>query len=145
MATAVRYALVQANLDVPMTESIDTIRQAGLDKYCRLLRTAAAEGAHLAVLPELFALPYFCRTTDARWYAAAEPLVGGPTIEPLRGLARELGLVLVAPFYERCDVRRFNSAAVIDADGSVLGVYDTHHAQICNPASYEALPIDAQP
>ncbi len=137
MATAVRYALVQANLDVPMTESIDTIRQAGLDKYCRLLRTAAAEGAHLAVLPELFALPYFCRTTDARWYAAAEPLVGGPTIEPLRGLARELGLVLVAPFYERCDGRRFNSAAVIDADGSVLGVYRKHHVPSCHADSYE--------
>ena len=55
MAPSVRYALVQANLDVPMTEPIDAIRRGGLNKYGGMLRQAAAGGARLAVLPELFA------------------------------------------------------------------------------------------
>src|SRR5919197_3757472 len=127
MSASVRYALLQANLEAPMTEPIEAIRQAALDKYCRLLREAAAGGARLAVLPELFALPYFCRTTDTRWYDAAETLPDGPTIQPLRRLARELELVLIAPLYERCGDRRYNSAAVVDADGQVLGIYRKHH------------------
>src|SRR5919197_1875057 len=137
MSASVRYALLQANLEAPMTEPIEAIRQAALDNYCRLLREGAAGGARLAILPELFALPYFCRRTDPRWYEAAETLPDGPTIQPLRRLARELGLVLIAPLYERCAERRYNSAAVIDADGELLGVYRKHHVPSCHADSYE--------
>src|SRR5437667_7428942 len=115
MSNIVRYALLQASHAVPMSAPIEVIRQAALARYTELLREAAAGGARLAVLPELFALPYFCRTTDARWYAAAEPLPDGPTTTRLRCLARELGMVVVAPLYERTGLRRFNTAVVIDA------------------------------
>jgi dTDP-4-amino-4,6-dideoxygalactose transaminase/predicted amidohydrolase len=137
MSNTVRYALLQASHAVPMSAPIETIRQAAVARYTELLREAAAGGARLAVLPELFALPYFCRTTDPRWYAAAEPLPDGPTTTHLRCLARELGLVIIAPVYERTQLRRFNTAAVIDADGDLLGVYRKHHIPSCHQDNYE--------
>ena len=71
----------------------------------------------MLALPELFNTPYFATATDPRWYAAAEPIPEGPTTGLMRELARRHGMVIVAPFYEQAGAARYNSAAVIDADG----------------------------
>ena len=91
------------------------------------VRDAASKGAQVICLKELFNAPYFCKTLDASRFDIAEP-VPGPTTEALAEVAKELAVVLVVPIYERqaAGVYR-NSAAVIDADGSVLGVYRKMH------------------
>ncbi len=91
------------------------------------VREAAARGAQIVCLKELFNAPYFCKALKQEYFNFAEP-VPGPTTEALRALAAELGIVLVIPIYEReaAGVYR-NSAVVIDADGTMLGTYRKMH------------------
>lgn len=137
MRETVRCALIQAGHQVPMTAPIDEIRDAALDKYMQLIEEAAAAGAQIVALPELFTMPYFCRATSARWYAAAESLSDGHTMTRLQPLATRHGIVLIVPLYEAAGNRRFNTAAVIDADGSLRGVYRKHHVPTYHTGNYE--------
>jgi N-carbamoylputrescine amidase len=91
------------------------------------IREAAARGAQIVCLKELFNAPYFAKSQKHERFDIAEP-IPGPTTERMRGLARELGIVLIVPIFERQarGVYR-NSAAIIDADGSVLGAYRKMH------------------
>ncbi|MEV6657955.1 nitrilase-related carbon-nitrogen hydrolase [Nocardia fluminea] len=90
-------------------------------------REAAAQGAQVICFQELFYGPYFCQLQDAKFYEYAES-VPGPTTERFAALAAELNLVIVAPVYEReMDGLLYNTAVVIDADGSYLGKYRKHH------------------
>lgn len=136
MADIVRCALIQARHELPMSAPIAEIREAALAKYTRLIEHAAAAGARIVGLPELFAAPYFCRVTDTRWYAAAETLAG-PTATRMRALAKRLGIVLIVPIYEAAGRRHYNSAAVVDADGCLLGVYRKHHVPSYHSGNYE--------
>jgi N-carbamoylputrescine amidase len=87
------------------------------------VREAAARGARIACLPELFNTMYFCVETRPEYFDWAEP-VPGPTTERMGALARELSIVLIAPVFERApDGRYFNCAAVLGPDGRVLGKY----------------------
>lgn len=91
------------------------------------VRSAHARGAQVICLQELFNAPYFCKSLDIDWFDLAEP-IPGPTTERMRALARELEVVLVVPIYERQAAGLYrNSAAVIDADGTLLGVYRKMH------------------
>jgi N-carbamoylputrescine amidase len=93
----------------------------------RLVREASARGAHLILIPELFEGHYFCEDQRAEHFARAKPLVGHPTIEHFQKLARELSVVIPMSFYERDGNALYNSCAIIDADGMVLGVYRKSH------------------
>ena len=93
----------------------------------RLVREAAGRGAQIICLKELFATPYFCKAQRSERFDLAEP-VPGPTTDAMQRLARELSVVIVAPFFERQAAGLYrNSAAVIDADGALLGVYRKMH------------------
>ncbi len=100
---------------------------ANLDSAERLVREAAAGGARLVLLQELFETPYFCRTQRPEHLALARPVDGNPVVERFRSLARELGVVLPVSFFERAGQAHFNSIAIVDADGSLLGVYRKSH------------------
>lgn len=90
-------------------------------------REAAAQGAQVICFQELFYGPYFCQLQDTKYYEYAES-VPGPTTERFAALAAELNMVIVLPVYEReMDGLLYNTAAVIDADGSYLGKYRKHH------------------
>jgi N-carbamoylputrescine amidase len=93
----------------------------------RLVRDAAARGAQIICLKELFNRPYFCKSQHSERFDYAEP-IPGPTTDRMQALARELEVVLIVPLFERqaAGVYR-NSAAIIDADGSLLGVYRKMH------------------
>lgn len=93
----------------------------------RLVRDAAGRGARLILIPELFEDRYFCEDQRAEHLAKARPLAGHPTVEHFAAVARELSVVLPISFYERSGNELFNSCAVVDADGSVLGVYRKSH------------------
>ena len=93
----------------------------------RLVRDAAERGADVVLLQELFETPYFPIDQDAGRFALARPLAGHPTVDRLGRLARELGVVVPVSFFERANNAFFNTVAVVDADGSVLGVYRKTH------------------
>lgn len=93
----------------------------------KLVRDAAAKGANVILLQELFEGYYFCQDELPEFYARALPAKDHPTIEHFRGVARELGVVLPVSFYEEAGNARFNSIAIIDADGKDLGVYRKSH------------------
>jgi N-carbamoylputrescine amidase len=93
----------------------------------RLVRVAAARGAQIICLKELFNAPYFCKSQQSERFDLAEA-IPGPTTTAMAQLAKELALVLIVPVFERQGPGVYrNSAAVIDADGTVLGVYRKMH------------------
>jgi N-carbamoylputrescine amidase len=98
-----------------------------LDAAERLVREAAARGAGLVLLQELFESRYFCVTEEPRHLALARPFEGNTVIARFAALARELGVVLPIPFFERAGQAHFNSVALADADGRVLGLYRKSH------------------
>src|SRR5258707_10639925 len=101
--------------------------KANLDASVARVREAAARGAQVICLKELFNAPYFCKSQKYERFDMAEP-IPGPTTAVMQKLAAELGVVLIAPIFERQAAGIYrNSAAVIDADGSLLGVYRKMH------------------
>lgn len=92
-----------------------------------LIRKAAARGAQLILLQELFETPYFCQKENAAYYAYAEELEKSRAVTRFSRLAGELQVVLPLSFYERKNNALYNSLAMIDADGTVLGTYRKSH------------------
>ena len=100
---------------------------ANLERAIVGVRRAHERGAQIICLQELFNAPYFCKSLDINWFDLAEP-IPGPTTARMQALARELSVVLIVPIYERQAAGLYrNSAAVIDADGALLGVYRKMH------------------
>jgi beta-ureidopropionase len=98
-------------------------REVNVTTAIRLVRQAAGQGARIVCLPELFSTMYFCVETRREYFDWAEP-IPGPTIDRMAAVARETGIVLIAPVFERApDGRFYNAAAVIDPDGRVIGKY----------------------
>ncbi len=91
------------------------------------MRRAAARGAQLILLPELFETPYFCIEQDARHLALARPAATSAAVQHFIPIARELGVVLPISFFEHAGAAYFNSIAILDADGTNLGVYRKSH------------------
>lgn len=102
-------------------------RQSNIAKAEALIRDAAAAGANIIQIQELFETPYFAQIEDFEYLELARPREGNPTIEYMRALAKELRVVLPISFYEDAEVVRYNTTAVIDADGSILGYYRKTH------------------
>jgi N-carbamoylputrescine amidase len=100
---------------------------ANLDRAEALVREAAAGGAQIVLLQELFASEYFCKDESSRFFGLAQPFEGSPLVARFASLARELGLVLPVSFFERSAQVHFNSLTVVDADGRVLGLYRKSH------------------
>jgi N-carbamoylputrescine amidase len=112
-----------AAVQMSMTDDVD--RNVATAE--RLVREAAASGAQIILIPELFEGLYFCVDQLPEHFARARPVDGHPTVEHFRRLAAELGVVLPVSIYERAGQATFNSVAMIDTDGSVLGVYRKSH------------------
>jgi beta-ureidopropionase len=127
---SVRIALLQMNCS--------GIRAQNLARAEQMIRKAAQEKAQILLLPEVFHELFFITDLNSKYFDAAEP-IPGPITDMMRNLAAELGVVIVAPVYE--SVGRsvyYNSAAVIDADGTLLGVYRKNHIPL-NTLFYEKL------
>ena len=92
-----------------------------------LVRQAAAKGAQIVLLPELFERPYFCQERRYDYYDYALPLHENPAVKRFSEVCRDLELVMPISFYEKDGTRLFNSVAMLDADGSILGVYRKTH------------------
>jgi beta-ureidopropionase len=115
--------------------SVAKIQQAALDAPA-LHRRGRRKGVQILCLQEIFNGPYFCPGQD-RWYEAAEP-VPGPTTDLLQEIAKKHSMVIVVPVYEREQAGvYYNTAAVIDADGTYLGKYRKTHIPQVNPGFWE--------
>jgi N-carbamoylputrescine amidase len=106
-----------------------------LDRAEQLVRQAAAKGAQVILLQELFATPYFCIEQDHQHQALAQPYPDSAILQRFAALAGELGVVLPLSWYERAGNAFFNSLTVADADGRLLGVYRKTH--IPNAIGYQ--------
>jgi len=93
----------------------------------RLVREAAAQGARIILIPELFEGPYFCKDQLPENLDRARPLVGHPTIEQFAAIAKELDVVLPLSVYERAGQVLFNTVVIVDGDGTTLGYYRKSH------------------
>ncbi|WP_421709300.1 N-carbamoylputrescine amidase [Algihabitans sp.] len=100
---------------------------ANLDKAEALVWEAAGRGAQVILLQELFETPYFCPDQKQELFALARPLADNPVIARFAALAKELGVVLPISFFERANNAHYNALAMIDADGTVLGLYRKSH------------------
>jgi beta-ureidopropionase len=138
MPRIVRGGLIQATLSEPGTAPIEKIKKSMVDKHVAMIEKAAGKGAQVVCLQELFYGPYFCCDQDTKWYSLVEKIPEGPTTQLMCKLAKKLGIVLVVPMYEE-DMPGvyYNSAAVINADGSYLGKYRKMHIPHVAPGFWE--------
>lgn len=101
--------------------------QENINKAEKMVREAADNDANIVLLPELFERQYFCQEKRYDYYDYALPLEKNPAVNRFKEVAKELGVVIPVSFYERDIDRLFNTVAMIDADGSVLGIYRKTH------------------
>ncbi|MBT3557799.1 MAG: N-carbamoylputrescine amidase [Rhodospirillales bacterium] len=93
----------------------------------KLVRSAAAQGAQVVLLQELFQNQYFCQVEDPAFYALAKPFEGNEVLAHFQALAKELSVVLPVSFFEKATNAHFNSLAIMDATGECLGIYRKSH------------------
>lgn len=128
MPRLIRSGLIQ--LSLPKTEgegTIEEIKQAMLDKHLAYIDEAGKKGVQILCMQEIFNTPYFCPGQDPKWYASAET-IPGPTTDLLAQYAKKYQMVIIAPLYEKEQAGvLYNTAAVIDADGTYLGKYRKNH------------------
>jgi N-carbamoylputrescine amidase len=99
-----------------------------VDKHIKYAEQAADDGARVMCFQEIFNTPYFCQVQETEHFDSAEPIPDGPTMQKMLRLARDTEMVLVVPMFEKADEGfYYNTAAVIDADGSYLGKYRKTH------------------
>ena len=115
----VTVAAIQMQMAAEVSENIR--------KAEKLVREAVGQGAQVILLPELFERPYFCQQRQYEFYDYATALEENPAVRHFQSIARDLEIVMPISFYEKDGTRLFNSIAMLDADGNVLGVYRKTH------------------
>ncbi|MEK9941830.1 MAG: nitrilase-related carbon-nitrogen hydrolase, partial [Gammaproteobacteria bacterium] len=127
-----KSGLIQMSLKASTGDTPEQIRDAMLAAHLPLIDRAGAEGVQILCFQEVFTQPYFCPSQDAKWYAAAEAIPGGYTVSLMQEYAKKHNMVIIVPIYEEeMTGVYYNTAAVIDADGSYLGKYrKTHLPQV---------------
>ncbi len=119
MTRTLRVAALQAAFGDDMSANIRTVE--------KLIRASALDGAQIILPPELFQGPYFCKREETRWFAHAFPYREHPVVTALTPLARELGVVLPLSIYEKAGQEYYNSLVMVDADGTIMGLYRKSH------------------
>jgi N-carbamoylputrescine amidase len=138
MPRIVKAGLIQASHACSTDESIETIRDANVAKHVEIIEQAGREGVQILCMQEIFTGPYFCAEQTTRWYDATEKIPDGPTTKLMQELAKKHKMVIVVPLYEEETTGvYYNTAAVIDADGSYLGKYRKNHIPHTAPGFWE--------
>lgn len=130
--------LIQASNPInDESRPVAAIQAAMLEKHLPLIEEAGKRGVQILCLQEIFNGPYFPPSQDPRWYDAAEP-VPGPTVERMQAISKKYGMAMIVPVYEReMPGVYYNTAAVLDHDGSYLGKYRKSHIPHCQPGFFE--------
>ena len=136
--TKVKCGLIQASHAGSTSDSIEKIRQANIDKHMVLIDKAGAAGVQILCMQEIFTGPYFCAEQTPRWYEATEYIPDGPTTRLMQEVAKKYQMVIIVPLYEvESTGVYYNTAAVIDADGTYLGKYRKNHIPQVAPGFWE--------
>jgi N-carbamoylputrescine amidase len=138
MSRIVKAGLIQASHACDTNEDLETIRQANIDKHLKYIEEAAREGVQVLCFQEIFTGPYFCAEQNPRWYDSVEKIPEGPTTRLMQEYAKRFNMVIVVPIYEEEETGvYYNTAAVIDADGTYLGKYRKNHIPHVAPGFWE--------
>ena len=138
MGRTVKGGLIQVKADISLEGSTDDVKKRMIDKHLPLVEQAGKQGVQVLCLQELFYGPYFCAEQKTRWYELTEPIPDGPTTTMFQDIAKRHGMVIVLPIYEVENTGvYYNTAAVIDADGTYLGKYRKHHIPQVAPGFWE--------
>jgi len=138
MTRTVRCGLVQATFEGRSDAPPDVIKKVMVDKHVALIEQAAKKDVQILCLQELFYGPYFCAEQEMKWYAMAERIPGGPTTTLMREQAAKHNMVIISPIMEEEMAGvYYNTAAVIDADGDLCGIYRKSHLPHCKPGFWE--------
>jgi N-carbamoylputrescine amidase len=119
MSRNITIAALQLPLSGSEAENIDAVSD--------LIRQAAAQGAQVVLPPELFSGPYFCKTQVEAHFALARPTPEHPSVRAMAKLAKQLGVAIPTSFFERDGSHFYNTLAMIDAGGDILGTYRKSH------------------
>ncbi|MEJ7623412.1 MAG: nitrilase-related carbon-nitrogen hydrolase [Pyrinomonadaceae bacterium] len=138
MSRIVKCGLIQSHNVAPTDAPIPEIRQANIDHQMKMVEDAAKRGVQMLCFQEIFTTPYFCAEQETRWYEAVERIPDGPTVKLMQDAAKQHGMVMIVPIYEEEQTGvYYNSAAVIDADGTYLGKYRKTHIPHVAPGFWE--------
>ncbi len=138
MPRTVRCGLIQTHFDRPGTDPVDAIRESAIEKHLQFIDKAAAQGVQILCMQELLVGPYFCAEQTTKWYDMTERIPDGPTTKLMQDVARKHKMVLIVPLYEEDGTGiYYNTAAVIDADGTYLGKYRKNHIPHVAPGFWE--------
>jgi N-carbamoylputrescine amidase len=138
MPRIVKCGLIQAANAAPTDASVSEIKKRNIEHQMEMVADAARQGVQILCLQEVFNTPYFCAEQQPKWYEATEPVPDGPTVKRFQQAARESHMAIVVPLYEvEITGIYYNTAAVIDADGSYLGKYRKNHIPQVQPGFWE--------
>ena len=128
MSRIVKAAIVQMANKLHGDESVEAHRNAMIEAHIPYIEEAGEKGVQMLCFQEIFTGPYFCPSQDVKWYDAAEVIPDGPTTQLMCEYARKYNMVIVVPVYEEHMTGvYYNTAAVVDADGTYLGKYRKNH------------------
>jgi len=138
MARIVKGGLIQASNAAPTDAPIKEIIRLNVEKHLAMIEDAAKQGVQILCMQEVFTTPYFCAEQEVRWYDAVEKIPDGPTTKLMQEAAKKHNMVIIVPIYEEeITGIYYNTAAVIDADGTYLGKYRKNHIPHVNPGFWE--------
>lgn len=133
-----KCGLIQMSLKGDTSMEPEAIRDKMIEAHIPYIESAAAQGVQVLCFQEVFTQPYFCPGQDRKWYAAAEAIPNGYTIKLMQEYAAKHQMVMVVPIYEEAmSGVYYNTAAVLDADGTFLGKYRKTHIPQVDPGFYE--------
>lgn len=128
MARNVKCGIIQLANQVSAEKSCEEHRRGMIEAHIPYIEQAAKKGVKILCFQEVFTGPYFCPSQDTKWYGLAEKIPEGPTTQTMCEIAKKYSMVIVAPIYEEeMPGVYYNTAAVIDADGTYLGKYRKNH------------------
>ena len=140
MSKVVKCGLIQATHACSTDESLETIKEANIAKHVPIIEQAAKDGVQIICMQEIFTGPYFCAEQSTKWYDTTEEIPDGPTTKLMQELAKKHSMVIVVPIYEQDGAGiYYNTAAVIDADGTYLGKYRKNNIPQGAPGFWEKL------
>ena len=138
MPRVVKCGLIQASNACSVDEPLAKIREANIEKHMKFLDQAGKQGVQIVCMQEIFTGPYFCAEQNTRWYDATEKIPDGPTTRLMQEVAKKYSMAIVVPLYEEDETGvYYNTAAVIDADGTYLGKYRKSNIPHTAPGFWE--------
>jgi beta-ureidopropionase len=138
MTRIIKCGLIQTKFDLSGEEPLDKIKKAVIEKHMGLIEQAGKQGVKMLCLQEIFFGPYFPAEQNTRWYDFTEKVPEGSTVQQMMEMARKFRMVMIVPVYEEEMAGvYYNTAAVIDADGTYLGKYRKNHIPHANPGFWE--------